>query len=41
VADGGAAGRATIADTTRMKNLDELRQKRAALLRAVPSGKKA
>lgn len=40
VADGGAAGRATIADTTRMKNLDELRQKRAAQLQAVPSGKK-
>jgi type II secretory pathway predicted ATPase ExeA len=41
VPDSEVAGRATIADTTRMKNLDELRQKRAALLRAVPSGKKA
>lgn len=41
VADDGAAGRATIADTKRMKNLDELRQKRAAQLRAVPSGKKS
>ncbi|MGI9223923.1 MAG: FHA domain-containing protein [Woeseiaceae bacterium] len=40
VADSGDAGRATMADTTRMKNLDELRQKRAALLQAVPSGKK-
>jgi len=40
VADSGDAGRATIADTTRMKNLDELRQKRAALLQAVPSSKK-
>ncbi len=37
VADSGAAGRATIADTKRMRNLDELRQKRAAQLRAVPS----
>jgi pSer/pThr/pTyr-binding forkhead associated (FHA) protein len=41
VPDSEVAGRATIADTSRMKNLDELRQKRAALLRAVPSGKKA
>ena len=39
-AESGDAGRATVADTTRMKNLDELRQTRAALLRAVPSGKK-
>lgn len=38
--DDGAAGRATIADTTRMRNLDELRQKRAAQLKAVPTGKK-
>lgn len=36
-ADSGAAGRATIADTKRMKSLDELRQKRVAQLRAVPS----
>jgi general secretion pathway protein A len=40
VADDGEAGRATIADTTRMKNLDELRKKRAAQLKAVPSRKK-
>ena len=39
VADSSDAGRATIADTTRMKNLDELRQKRAAQLKAVPTGK--
>ena len=32
-----AAGRATAADTRRMKNLDEMRRKRKAQLRAVPS----
>jgi len=38
VPDAAVAGRATIADTTRMKSLDDLRRKRAAQLRAVPSG---
>ncbi len=33
-----AAGRATAADTRRMKNLDEMRRKRQAQLRAVPTG---
>jgi pSer/pThr/pTyr-binding forkhead associated (FHA) protein len=32
-----AAGRATAADTRRMKNLDEMRRKRKAQLKAVPS----
>jgi type II secretory pathway predicted ATPase ExeA len=43
VPDQGAAGRATAADTRRMKNLDEMRRKRKAQLKAVPSrsGKKA
>jgi len=38
VPDASVASRATIADTTRMKSLDDLRRKRAAQLRAVPSG---
>ena len=33
-----AAARATAADTRRMKNLDEMRRKRKAQLKAVPSG---
>ncbi len=33
-----AASRATAADTRRMKNLDEMRRKRQAQLRAVPTG---
>lgn len=37
VPDQGAAGRATAADTRRMKNLDEMRRKRKAQLKAVPS----
>jgi pSer/pThr/pTyr-binding forkhead associated (FHA) protein len=43
VPDQAAAGRATAADTRRMKNLDEMRRKRKAQLRAVPArpGKKA
>jgi type II secretory pathway predicted ATPase ExeA len=35
--DRAAAGRATAADTRRMKNLDEMRRRRTAQLRAVPS----
>ncbi len=35
--DQAAAGRATAADTRRMKNLDEMRRRRKAQLRAVPS----
>jgi pSer/pThr/pTyr-binding forkhead associated (FHA) protein len=35
--DQAAAGRATAADTRRMKNLDEMRRRRTAQLRAVPS----
>ena len=35
--DQAAAGRATAADTRRMKNLDEMRRKRKAQLRVVPS----
>ena len=43
VPDQAAAGRATAADTRRMKNLEEMRRKRKAQLKAVPSrsGKKA
>ena len=43
VPDQAAAGRTTAADTRRMKNLDEMRRKRKAQLRAVPArrGKKA
>ncbi|HSN51054.1 MAG TPA: FHA domain-containing protein [Woeseiaceae bacterium] len=43
VPDQGAADRTTAADTRRMKNLDEMRRKRKAQLKAVPSrsGKKA
>jgi type II secretory pathway predicted ATPase ExeA len=37
VPDQVAAGRATAADTRRMKNLDEMRRKRKAQLKAVPS----
>ena len=37
VPDQAAAGRATAADTRRMKNLDEMRRKRKAQLKAVPS----
>ena len=37
VPDKAAAARATAADTSRMKNLDELRRKRLAQLQAVPS----
>jgi len=36
--DAGMAGRTTVADTARMKTLDDLRRKRRALLRAVPGG---
>ena len=39
VADTGDASRATVADTRRMKNLDELRRKREAQLTVVKSGK--
>jgi type II secretory pathway predicted ATPase ExeA len=35
--DQAAAGRATAADTRRMKNLDEMRRRRKAQLKAVPS----
>ena len=38
-ADTGDASRATVADTRRMKNLDELRRKREAQLTVVKSGK--
>jgi type II secretory pathway predicted ATPase ExeA len=43
VPDQAAAGRATAADTRRMKNLDEMRRKRKAQLKALPGrrGKKA
>ena len=43
VPEQGAEGRVTAADTRRMKNLDEMRRKRKAQLKAVPSrsGKKA
>ena len=43
VPDQAAAGRVTAADTRRMKNLDEMRRKRKAQLKAVPSrpGRKA
>jgi general secretion pathway protein A len=43
VPDQAAAGRVTAADTRRMKNLEEMRRKRKAQLKAVPtrSGKKA
>ena len=37
VPDQATAGRATAADTRRMKNLDEMRRKRQAQLKAVPS----
>ena len=37
VPDQAAAGRTTAADTRRMKNLDEMRRKRRAQLKAVPS----
>jgi hypothetical protein len=35
------AGKTTVADTTRMQSLDQMRKRRRAQLKAVPSGKKA